>query len=73
MEFDFADRTVWGDDRLVDHLARLQETDAIPHAEPRRSEIARELAQVAFEFDMRARERQKALQPRKALEAPRKR
>lgn len=69
--FDFADPMVWGDDRLIDHYSRLQETNAIPHAEPRRTEIARELAHVAFEFDRRAVDRQKSLQPRKAIEAPR--
>lgn len=54
--YNFADQSVWGNDRLVDHYNRLQEIEQIPHSEPRKSQIARELVHIAFEYGMRCNE-----------------
>lgn len=56
MSYEFADRTIWGDDRLLARLYDVQEAASIPHNEPRATELARELVHMEFEFDMRCAE-----------------
>ena len=65
--FDFADRTVWGDERIIDHYARTSEINLIPHSEPRATEVARLALHLGFELAQRSKEYEIANKPRQAI------